>query len=247
MHRDLKPQNILVDASHSNVKVADFGLARSFLPPFKAYTDKVVTLWYRAPELLLGVNSYSTGIDMWSVGCIFAEMLTREPLFRAESEIGLLHKVRATKAVPVRQQAKQLGWCDSCLAAECAIPAWVWQRAKAAQQTQLACRRPAVCKRAGQQRQHAGSRPCTSQLPCLQLNLAHACAACRSLRRWEHPMITCGRAWSGWRTTGLTTRSGSPRTGLCWRRAWLVMLWASTCCPPCSHMTQRPASQQHRH
>lgn len=95
MHRDLKPQNILVDASHSNVKVADFGLARSFLPPFKAYTDKVVTLWYRAPELLMGVNSYSTGIDMWSVGCIFAEMLTREPLFRAESEIGLLHKVRS--------------------------------------------------------------------------------------------------------------------------------------------------------
>lgn len=98
MHRDLKPQNILVDASHSNVKVADFGLARSFLPPFKAYTDKVVTLWYRAPELLMGVNSYSTGIDMWSVGCIFAEMLTREPLFRAESEIGLLHKVRTGSA-----------------------------------------------------------------------------------------------------------------------------------------------------
>lgn len=105
MHRDLKPQNILVDASHSNVKVADFGLARSFLPPFKAYTDKVVTLWYRAPELLLGVNSYSTGIDMWSVGCIFAEMLTREPLFRAESEIGLLHKVRAAPRGAARQQA----------------------------------------------------------------------------------------------------------------------------------------------
>lgn len=99
MHRDLKPQNILVDATHTNVKVADFGLARSFLPPFKAYTDKVVTLWYRAPELLLGVSSYSTGIDMWSIGCIFAEMLTREPLFRAESEIGLLHKVRIRKGL----------------------------------------------------------------------------------------------------------------------------------------------------
>ena len=97
MHRDLKPQNILVDATHTKVKVADFGLARSFLPPFKAYTDKVVTLWYRAPELLLGVSSYSTGIDMWSVGCIFAEMLTREPLFRAESEIGLLHKVSSAQ------------------------------------------------------------------------------------------------------------------------------------------------------
>eukprot|EP00879_Flechtneria_rotunda_P022680 GHRR01023952.1.p1 GENE.GHRR01023952.1~~GHRR01023952.1.p1 ORF type:complete len:356 (+),score=62.70 GHRR01023952.1:575-1642(+) len=93
MHRDLKPQNILVDSSHTRVKVADFGLARSFLPPFKAYTDKVVTLWYRAPELLLGVTSYSSAIDVWSVGCILAEMLNREPLFRAESEIGLLHKV----------------------------------------------------------------------------------------------------------------------------------------------------------
>lgn len=100
MHRDLKPQNILVDVSHTNVKVADFGLARSFLPPFKAYTDKVVTLWYRAPELLLGVSSYSTGIDMWSVGCIFAEMLTREPLFRAESEIGLLHKIFEALGTP---------------------------------------------------------------------------------------------------------------------------------------------------
>lgn len=94
MHRDLKPQNILVDATHSQVKVADFGLARSYLPPFKAYTDKVVTLWYRAPELLLGIGSYSAAIDIWSVGCIFAEMLNREPLFRAESEIGLLHKVQ---------------------------------------------------------------------------------------------------------------------------------------------------------
>jgi cyclin-dependent kinase 2 len=104
MHRDLKPQNILVDASHTAVKVADFGLARSFLPPFKAYTDKVVTLWYRAPELLMGVNSYSTAIDMWSVGCILAEMLNREPLFRAESEIGLLHKVGGRAWVPGWQQ-----------------------------------------------------------------------------------------------------------------------------------------------
>jgi serine/threonine protein kinase len=108
MHRDLKPQNILVDVSHTIVKVADFGLARSFLPPFKAYTDKVVTLWYRAPELLLGVSSYSTGIDMWSVGCIFAEMLTREPLFRAESEIGLLHKVRSSKGLVGILQSRHL-------------------------------------------------------------------------------------------------------------------------------------------
>ncbi|KAF6263903.1 kinase-like domain-containing protein [Scenedesmus sp. NREL 46B-D3] len=100
MHRDLKPQNILVDASQQQVKVADFGLARSFLPPFKAYTDKVVTLWYRAPELLLGIGSYSSAIDMWSVGCILVEMLNREPLFRAESEIGLLHKIFEALGTP---------------------------------------------------------------------------------------------------------------------------------------------------
>lgn len=92
------------------VKVADFGLARSFLPPFKAYTDKVVTLWYRAPELLLGIGSYSAAIDMWSVGCILVEMLNREPLFRAESEIGLLHKVRACKASTAAQRG-----CVKCV------------------------------------------------------------------------------------------------------------------------------------
>lgn len=105
MHRDLKPQNILVAADHQQVKVADFGLARNFLPPFKAYTDKVVTLWYRAPELLLGVNSYSAAIDIWSVGCIFAEMLNREPLFRSDCEIGLLYKVSKTLRLAASQLA----------------------------------------------------------------------------------------------------------------------------------------------
>eukprot|EP00878_Enallax_costatus_P032606 GHUV01035849.1.p1 GENE.GHUV01035849.1~~GHUV01035849.1.p1 ORF type:complete len:318 (+),score=128.09 GHUV01035849.1:863-1816(+) len=100
MHRDLKPQNILVAANHQQVKVADFGLARNFLPPFKAYTDKVVTLWYRAPELLLGVSSYSAAIDMWSVGCILAEMLNREPLFRSDCEIGLLYKIFEALGTP---------------------------------------------------------------------------------------------------------------------------------------------------
>jgi serine/threonine protein kinase len=100
MHRDLKPQNVLVDMRSGRVKVADFGLARSFLPPCKAYTDKVVTLWYRAPELLLGARTYSALIDMWSMGCIMAELLNSEPLFRAESEIGLLHKVFQALGTP---------------------------------------------------------------------------------------------------------------------------------------------------
>jgi serine/threonine protein kinase len=73
MHRDLKPQNLLIDGK-GNIKLADFGLARAFGLPVKTYTHEVVTLWYRAPEILLGQKQYSTPVDMWSIGCIFAEM-----------------------------------------------------------------------------------------------------------------------------------------------------------------------------
>lgn len=75
LHRDLKPQNLLVDA-HGRIKLADFGLARAFNLPMRAYTHEVVTLWYRAPEILLGTKMYATGVDIWSLGCIFAEMVT---------------------------------------------------------------------------------------------------------------------------------------------------------------------------
>ncbi|RAL62561.1 hypothetical protein DID88_004411 [Monilinia fructigena] len=68
LHRDLKPQNLLIDRE-GNLKLADFGLARAFGVPLRTYTHEVVTLWYRAPEILLGGRQYSTGVDMWSVGC----------------------------------------------------------------------------------------------------------------------------------------------------------------------------------
>ncbi|KPI45417.1 Cyclin-dependent kinase 1 [Cyphellophora attinorum] len=86
LHRDLKPQNLLIDRE-GNLKLADFGLARAFGVPLRTYTHEVVTLWYRAPEILLGGRQYSTGVDMWSVGAIFAEMCTRKPLFPGDSEI----------------------------------------------------------------------------------------------------------------------------------------------------------------
>lgn len=92
LHRDLKPQNLLISRD-GDLKLADFGLARAFGVPLRTYTHEVVTLWYRAPEILLGGRQYSTGVDMWSVGCIFAEMCTRKPLFPGDSEIDEIFKI----------------------------------------------------------------------------------------------------------------------------------------------------------
>ncbi|KAK0213734.1 kinase-like domain-containing protein [Armillaria fumosa] len=93
LHRDLKPQNLLID-KHNNLKLADFGLARAFGIPMRTYTHEVVTLWYRAPEVLLGSRHYSTAIDMWSVGAIFAEMACQgQPLFPGDSEIDQIFKI----------------------------------------------------------------------------------------------------------------------------------------------------------
>lgn len=92
LHRDLKPQNLLID-QRGNIKVADFGLARAFGIPMRVYTHEVVTLWYRAPEVLLGASRYSTPIDIWSIACIFAEMVNRKPLFHGDSEIDQLFRI----------------------------------------------------------------------------------------------------------------------------------------------------------
>jgi cell division cycle 2-like protein len=73
LHRDIKSANLLLN-NRGEVKIADFGLGRKFRPDY-TYTSKVVTLWYRAPELLLGTKQYTEKIDMWSVGCILAEFL----------------------------------------------------------------------------------------------------------------------------------------------------------------------------
>ncbi|KAJ1864840.1 Cyclin-dependent kinase catalytic subunit [Coemansia sp. RSA 989] len=102
LHRDLKPQNLLIDQS-GMLKIADFGLGRAFGVPLRVYTHEVVTLWYRSPEILLGSRHYSIGMDMWSVGCIFAEMVLRKPLFPGDSEIDEIFKIFRILGTPTEE------------------------------------------------------------------------------------------------------------------------------------------------
>lgn len=86
LHRDLKPNNLLISPA-GELKVADFGMARELADPSFRMTSLVITLWYRPPELLLGGKNYSTAVDMWSVGCIMAELLLRVPFLPGASDI----------------------------------------------------------------------------------------------------------------------------------------------------------------
>nr|XP_057911511.1 cyclin-dependent kinase 4 [Doryrhamphus excisus]XP_057911512.1 cyclin-dependent kinase 4 [Doryrhamphus excisus] len=101
MHRDLKPENILV-TSQGQVKLADFGLARMYACHM-ALTPVVVTLWYRPPEVLLQ-SSYATPVDIWSCGCIFAEMFKRKPIFCGESEVDQLGKIFEVIGLPPEEE-----------------------------------------------------------------------------------------------------------------------------------------------
>ncbi|CAD6503285.1 BgTH12-02952 [Blumeria graminis f. sp. triticale] len=86
LHRDIKPNNLLI-AADGEVKLADFGLARSFADPYRPMTSNVITLWYRPPELLFGAKHYSGAVDIWSVGLVFAELILRVPYLAGESEV----------------------------------------------------------------------------------------------------------------------------------------------------------------
>ncbi|OWZ70477.1 cell division cycle 2-like [Cryptococcus neoformans] len=92
LHRDLKTSNLLMN-NRGQIKVADFGLARKFGDPLGEMTQLVVTLWYRSPELLLGGKEYTTAVDIWSIGCIFAELMQGEPLFPGRGEIDQINRI----------------------------------------------------------------------------------------------------------------------------------------------------------
>ncbi|KAJ6848564.1 putative protein kinase superfamily protein [Iris pallida] len=93
LHRDIKGSNLLLDNT-GTLKIADFGLASFFDPNHKQpMTSRVVTLWYRPPELLLGATDYGVGVDLWSAGCILAELLAGKPIMPGRTEVEQLHKI----------------------------------------------------------------------------------------------------------------------------------------------------------
>ena len=106
VHRDIKPANVLFTAD-GTVKLCDFGLAKYIRNPVSygngRLTREVVTLWYRPPEILMGVPSYNASVDVWSVGCIYGELLTGIPLFKGDCEFGQLLNVFRTLGTPTEE------------------------------------------------------------------------------------------------------------------------------------------------
>ena len=111
LHRDLKPSNLLLN-SECHMKVADFGLARSMHTTEKdqqpLLTDYVATRWYRAPEILLGSNKYTEGADMWSMGCILAELLMGKPVFPGTSTLNQLDRVMQVTGRPTPEDVESI-------------------------------------------------------------------------------------------------------------------------------------------
>ena len=103
IHRDLKASNLLVNRQ-GELKIADWGLARSWNSDMKRLTNKVITLWYRPPELLLGCMEYTPKIDMWSVGCIVAEMFRRSGFLRGRDEATQLDLIFKTCGHPTNEE-----------------------------------------------------------------------------------------------------------------------------------------------
>ncbi|GFP85751.1 probable serine/threonine-protein kinase at1g54610 [Phtheirospermum japonicum] len=107
LHRDIKCSNLLID-NEGILKIADFGLASFFDPERKKpMTSHVVTLWYRPPELLLGSTNYGVGVDLWSAGCILAELFAGKPILRGRTEVEQLHKIFKLCGSPTEEYWKK--------------------------------------------------------------------------------------------------------------------------------------------
>ncbi|XP_022324874.1 cyclin-dependent kinase 7-like [Crassostrea virginica] len=102
LHRDLKPNNLLIN-DKGVLKIGDFGLAKFFGSPTRVYTHQVVTRWYRCPELLFGARQYGTGVDIWAVGCILAELLLRVPFLPGDSDLDQLSRIFQVLGTPTEK------------------------------------------------------------------------------------------------------------------------------------------------
>ncbi|KAH8757776.1 serine/threonine-protein kinase [Hyaloscypha finlandica] len=102
LHRDIKPNNLLI-AADGEIKLADFGLARSFSDPYRIMTSNVITRWYRPPELLFGAKHYSGAVDIWSVGLVFAELVIRTPYIAGDTEVGQVNLICQAVGTPTEE------------------------------------------------------------------------------------------------------------------------------------------------
>eukprot|EP00055_Hartaetosiga_balthica_P016329 m.102742 g.102742 ORF g.102742 m.102742 type:complete len:377 (-) comp9085_c0_seq1:6573-7703(-) len=111
LHRDLKPANILINTSNCDLRICDFGLARVRDPSVDhsgRLTEYVATRWYRAPEVMVQQRSYGIAMDMWSVGCIFAEMFNNRPLFPGKNYVEQLNKILDILGSPSKQDLNEI-------------------------------------------------------------------------------------------------------------------------------------------
>ena len=104
MHRDIKPQNLLVDPTCHILKVCDFGSAKKIDPESKQSVSYITTRYYRAPELMFGSREYTTAIDIWSAGCVIAELILGEPLFKGEMPHSQLIEIIKKLGSPLEEQ-----------------------------------------------------------------------------------------------------------------------------------------------
>jgi len=108
IHRDLKPSNLLLN-KNCMLKICDFGLARGYEESTSTLTEYVVTRWYRAPEVILNASHYTNALDVWSIGCIFAELLGRAPLFPGDDYLDQIKRTIGILGTPSAEDMSFIG------------------------------------------------------------------------------------------------------------------------------------------